>query len=73
MVTLTIHLPEEKHSQLKNLARARGVTVNQLMEELSTVAVSEFEAMTRFNALAATGNVERGLEILEKLDRASAL
>ncbi|MBO9997913.1 MAG: ribbon-helix-helix protein, CopG family [Cyanobacteria bacterium SID2] len=69
METLTIRLPDDKHLRLKELAKARGMSVNKLMEELSTVALAEFDAQTRFQALAATGNVNRGLKLLDKLDR----
>lgn len=68
MATLTIRLPEEKHNRLKELAQAKGISVNKLMEELSTIALAEFDANTRFKAMAATGNPEEGLRILAKLD-----
>ncbi|MBW4427109.1 MAG: toxin-antitoxin system HicB family antitoxin [Nostoc desertorum CM1-VF14] len=68
MATLTIHLPDEKHNRLKQLAQAKGISVNKLIEELSTIALSEFDATTRFKAMAATGSLEEGLRILVKLD-----
>lgn len=68
MATLTIRLPDDKHSRLKELAKARGISINKLMEELSTIALVEFDAQTRFKALAARGNPEEGLKILDKLD-----
>lgn len=68
MATLTIRLPDDKHSRLKALARSRGITVNKLMEELSTLALAEFDDRTRFQALAIQGDVARGLEILARLD-----
>ena len=33
-----------------------------------TLAVAEFDAYTRFKAMAVTGNPEAGLRILDKLD-----
>jgi predicted transcriptional regulator len=69
MATLTIRLPDDKHSRLKELAKNRGISINKLMEELSTIALVEFDAQNRFKVLAARGDVGRGLEILEKLDR----
>ena len=69
MATLTIRLPDDKHSRLKELAKNRGISINKLMEELSTIALVEFDAQNRFKLLAARGDVVRGLEILEKLDR----
>lgn len=68
MATLTIRLPDDKHTRLKELALARGISVNKLIEELSTIALAEFDAHTRFKAMAATGNSEEGLRILAKLD-----
>jgi predicted transcriptional regulator len=68
MSTLTIRLPEDKHNRLKELAQAKGISVNKLIEELSTIALVEFDAYTRFKAMAATGNSEEGLRILAKLD-----
>ncbi|MCT7963932.1 hypothetical protein NG791_24975 [Laspinema sp. D1] len=43
---------EDKHSRLKALAQSRGISVNKLMEELSTLALAEFDAQIRFQALA---------------------
>ena len=68
MATLTIRLPDDKHERLKYLAKSRGISVNKLIDELSTVALAEFDAATRFRAMAAVGNPERGLQILDKLD-----
>lgn len=68
MATLTIRLPDEKHHRLKELAKAKGISINKLIEELSTLALAEFDANTRFKAMAATGNPEEGLKILAKLD-----
>ena len=70
MSTLTIRLPDDTHARMKVLARHRAVSVNKLMEELCTIAVTQHDAETRFRALAARGSVEEGLGILEKLDAA---
>lgn len=72
MATLTIRLPDDKHSRLKALAQSRGISVNKLMEELSTLALAEFDAQTRFQALAMQGDIARGLEILDRLDAATS-
>jgi plasmid stability protein len=68
MGTLTIRLPDDKHERLKALAASKGISVNKLIEELSTTALTEFDAETRFRAMAAQGNIEEGLAILDKLD-----
>lgn len=69
MATLTVRLPDDKHSRLKALAKHRHVSVNKLIEELSTQALAEFDSENRFRALAATGDTQRGLELLDKLDQ----
>ena len=70
MSTLTIRLPDDTHARVKVLARHRAMSVNQLMEELCTIAVTEHDAETRFRALATRGSVDEGLRILDRLDAA---
>ncbi len=69
MATLTIRIPTDKHSRLKQLAKYRHISVNKLIDELSTQAIAEFDSETRFRALAARGDVKEGLVILDKLDK----
>jgi predicted transcriptional regulator len=71
MGTLTIRLPEEKHERLRQLALRRHISMNKLIEELSTVALTEFDAETRFRARAAMGSAQEGLRLLDKLDGAA--
>ena len=68
MAAFMVRIPDDKHERLKELAQARGISLNKLMEELSTIALAEFDAETRFRAMAAKGNPERGIAILDKLD-----
>jgi hypothetical protein len=68
MATLTIRLPDDKHARLKELAISRGISINKLVEELSTIALTEFDAFTRFKTMAAMGDPQVGLAILDKLD-----
>ena len=68
MATLTIRLPDDKHNRLKALAQHRHVSINKLIEELSTQALAEFDSEVRFRALAAKGNISKGLDLLDKLD-----
>lgn len=69
MGTLTVRLPDDKHDRLKSLAAYRKVSINKLMEELSTQALAEFDSEVRFRALASVGKPKRGLNLLQKLDR----
>ena len=68
MSTLTIRLPDDKHARLRQLAKHRAISVNKLVEELATISIAEFDAESRFRALAARGSAKKGLEILDKLD-----
>ena len=68
MSVLTIRLPDEKHERLKALAKARGMSLNKLIEELSTIALAEYDAETRFRGLVAQGDPQAGINILDKLD-----
>jgi len=69
MATLTVRIPDDKHERLKALASHKNISINKLMEELSTQALAEFDSEVRFKALAATGNKTKGLKLLDKLDR----
>ena len=69
MATLTIRLPDDKHSRLRELAQSRGISINKLMEELSTIALTEYDTHNRFKVMAVMGNPQEGLAILDKLDR----
>ena len=68
MTTLTIRLPDDTHARLRQLAKQRKMSLNKLIEELSTMALAQFEAETRFRARATQGSVVTGLQLLEKLD-----
>jgi len=71
MSTPTIRLPDDKHARLRQLAKHRDISVNKLVEELATISIAEFDAESRFCALAARGSAKKGLAILDKLDDAS--
>ena len=69
MSTLTIRLPATKHQRLKDFARARGVSLNKLVEEWATVALAQLDAENPYRLRAARGRPEVGLALLDKLDR----
>ena len=52
MSTLTIRLPDDTHVWLKEVARQRGMSMNKLIEELSTVAIA---ALRRRDAFSGYG------------------
>jgi len=68
---MTIRLPDEKHERLKSLAERRGISLNKLFEEWSTVALTEFDTETRFRLLASQADKQKALAILDKLDTKS--
>ena len=70
MSVLTVRLPDAKHARLKEMARARGLSTNKLIEELTTIALTQQDAQTRFTLRASRGDVARGLVALDKLDAA---
>src|SRR5262249_37893571 len=55
MSTLTIRMPEDKHARLRSLAKARSVSINKLVEELTTVALTQHNTELRFRVSAARG------------------
>jgi len=69
MGTITLRIPDSKHERLKQYAKEQGVSLNKLFEEFATVALAQFDAKTRFEIKASRGSTERGLQILDKLDK----
>ena len=72
MSTLNIRLQQDTSERLKRLAASRGVSVNKLIEELSTAALAAHDAETRFRAFAAQADRVRALKILDRRDIADA-
>lgn len=71
MSTLTIRLPDDKHERLRQLARRRHISLNRLLDELTTQALAEEDAYTRFQLRASRGSAEEGLRLLDELDKAN--
>lgn len=69
MSTLTIRLPDDQHDRLKALAQSKGISLNKLFEYFSIKALADFEAELRFQARAARGDVAKGLDILDRLEK----
>lgn len=69
MGVITVRLPDDTHQRIKELAAARKTSVNKLYEEFTVMALTEFDAENRFRALAAKGNRQRGLALLNKLQQ----
>ncbi len=68
MSALIIRLPEEKRDRLKQVAKARNLSVNKLIEEIATLIIAEHDTELRFRLRAdrGRGKTRRGLELLRK-------
>jgi hypothetical protein len=69
MSTMTIRLPDDKHLRLKQLAKTRKLSINKLIEELTTSILSAHDAEVRFRTFALHGNPQKALALLGKLDK----
>lgn len=74
MSALIVRMPQEKRERLKQLARARAMSVNRLIDEMATILLAEFDAETRFRVRSArgAGKTQRALALLEKARRRKA-
>ena len=72
MSVMTIRLPDATHERLRALARARGVSLNKVVEDLATRALTEHDLEARFRARAARGDRSAALALLDRLDEAEA-
>lgn len=68
MSAITLRIPDDKHQRLKNLAEQRGVSINQLLNDVTTSLLTDFDAEVRFRVRAerGSGKTERGIELLQK-------
>ena len=57
MATLIVRLPDDKHMRLTALAKRKHISINKLMEEISTQAIAEFDTETRFRAIASITSI----------------
>jgi hypothetical protein len=66
MRSLTLRLPDHKHERLKAMAASQGTSLTRLLDEMTTQALVQFDAETRFKIRAQRGSnqLERGLELL---------
>jgi len=73
MSALIIRIPQEKRERLKQVAKARNMSVNKLIDEMATLAIVEHDAEMRFRLRAerGRGKVNRGLRLLRKAARGS--
>jgi predicted transcriptional regulator len=64
----TIRLSDDKHNRLRQLAKARSITINGLIDETVTLMLAEFDAEVRYRIRAqrGAGQQARGLALLAK-------
>ncbi len=72
MSVMTIRLPDATHERLRQLARAQGVSLNKVLEDLATRALTEHDLEARFRARAARGERTVELPLFDGLDEAEA-
>ena len=70
MSTMTLRLPDDTAQRLKQLAASRRISLNKLIEELSTAAIAAHDAETRFHVMVASVDRGRALAVLDRLDAA---
>ena len=68
MSSITLWLTDDKHQRLKILSEQRGVSINQILNEMTTLLLADFDAETRFKVRAkrGIGKTQRGLDLLAK-------
>ena len=72
MSTLTLRIPDTKYERLKKYAKSKEISLNKLFDEFATIALTQFDAKTRFDLIASKGDKTKGLELLDKLDNNNA-
>jgi len=68
MSAITLRLADDKHQRLKILSEQRGISINQILNEMTTLLLADFDAETRFKVRAkrGKGKTKRGLDLLAK-------
>ena len=69
MRTITVRLPDDVHQGIKIMAAERNVSISKLYEEISGVILRGYTAEARFRDRVAHGSRNKGLAILDALDK----
>jgi predicted HicB family RNase H-like nuclease len=57
MGTLTLRIPDSKYERLKSYAKSKEISLNKLFDEFATtIALTQFDAKTRFDLMVAKAN-----------------
>jgi hypothetical protein len=46
MSTIMVRIPAGKHERLRSMAKARGMSISRLMDELATLALTQYDTET---------------------------
>ena len=65
MATITYRTTDEKKEKLAALASEQHISVNKVLDELVTIAITERDAFARFQARAFNGDADNALDILK--------
>ncbi len=66
MSTLTLRIEDTKYERLKKYAKSQEISLNKLFDEFATIALTQFDAKTRFDLMASQGDKKKGLELFDK-------
>ncbi len=55
----------------KRVFITKKISHNKRFDECATIALTQFDAKTRFDLMASKGDKVKGLELLDKLDKDS--
>jgi len=69
MKTLTIRLPDDMGTRIKNAAAMRGISVNRWIADLSLQALAAQDAQMHFRAMAKAADVPGTLALFDRLDQ----
>ena len=69
MSVITLRLPDDQHGRLKDMAKVQGISLNKLFEQLTARILTENDIELRYRRLAASGSPERGLELLDRIEK----
>lgn len=64
MATITYRTTDEKKEKLSALASEQHISVNKVLDELVTIAITERDAFARFQARSIRGDADKALDIL---------
>ena len=64
MATITYRTTDEKKEKLSALASEQHISVNKVLDELVTIAITERDAFARFQVRSISGDADKALDIL---------